>query len=242
MPKLSKNYYLVLQVSPSAEQEAIHAAFERLSREYHPDVNPSSYAARRLQEIQEAYEVLGDSERRAQYDQERFSQAMAPAPVADVAEPQDLVEEEPLEEAELDQEPVNTVRWRQVLEEVSEEYKMEGPVWRRLGLLLAWAGGIAGAATLLVALLLLIVELFSSGSTLTLLSFSNWIFWASAILMFIGMLAPVASDLEGGRGKKDREARRVRRRIQRVYNPWRWRIWLAAALAFGLAMLVGSFT
>jgi hypothetical protein len=39
--------------------------------------------------------------------------------------------------------------------------------------------------------------------------------------------------------KKDKDVRKARRRIQRVYNPWRWRFWAAALLAFGLSILVG---
>ncbi|MBI5955404.1 MAG: DnaJ domain-containing protein [Chloroflexi bacterium] len=66
-----KDYYKVLQVDPEAEPEVIAAAFRRLAAKYHPDVNPSADADQRMKEFNVAYEVLGDSARRAQYDQSR---------------------------------------------------------------------------------------------------------------------------------------------------------------------------
>jgi hypothetical protein len=65
------NYYDVLQVSPSASQEVIHAAYRALARACHPDVNPSAAAARRMLDLNAAYTVLSDSTRRAQYDLRR---------------------------------------------------------------------------------------------------------------------------------------------------------------------------
>jgi DnaJ domain len=65
------NYYDVLEVSPIASQEVIHAAYRALARSCHPDVNPSVDAARRMQQLNTAYKVLGDAERRAQYDLRR---------------------------------------------------------------------------------------------------------------------------------------------------------------------------
>jgi hypothetical protein len=62
------NYYDILQVSPTASQEVIQAAYRALAREYHPDVNPDAHAARRMGLLNKAYDVLGDSQRRAQYD------------------------------------------------------------------------------------------------------------------------------------------------------------------------------
>jgi hypothetical protein len=63
-----KDYYDILQVSPNAEQEVIEAAYKRLARKYHPDINRDPTAADRMRELNEAYEVLGDPRRRAQYD------------------------------------------------------------------------------------------------------------------------------------------------------------------------------
>jgi curved DNA-binding protein CbpA len=65
------NYYEVLQVSPTASQEVIQAAYRALAREYHPDVNPDARAARRMLLLNKAYDVLGDSQRRAEYDLQR---------------------------------------------------------------------------------------------------------------------------------------------------------------------------
>jgi curved DNA-binding protein CbpA len=66
-----KDYYKVLQVDPSAEPEVITAAFRKLSLKYHPDTNRAADAVARMQDINEAYDVLNDPARRAQYDRER---------------------------------------------------------------------------------------------------------------------------------------------------------------------------
>ena len=63
-----KDYYDTLQVSPDAEQEVVEAAYKRLARKYHPDVNRDPATADRMRELNEAYEMLGDSGRRAEYD------------------------------------------------------------------------------------------------------------------------------------------------------------------------------
>lgn len=63
--------YRVLQVDPSAEQEVIEAAFRRLARKYHPDVNPSPGAAERMRELSAAYDAVRDPLRRAEYDRRR---------------------------------------------------------------------------------------------------------------------------------------------------------------------------
>ena len=65
---MEKNYYKILQVDPSADQEVIAAAYKRLSIKYHPDTNRSSDANRRMQDINEAYQVLKDPTSRARYD------------------------------------------------------------------------------------------------------------------------------------------------------------------------------
>jgi DnaJ-class molecular chaperone len=64
-----KDFYKVLGVSRSATEKDIKQAYRRLARKYHPDVNPGNKdAERRFKEISEAYEVLSDQEKRAQYD------------------------------------------------------------------------------------------------------------------------------------------------------------------------------
>jgi protein-disulfide isomerase len=64
---VTRNYYTVLQVSPNAEQEVIEAAYKRLARKYHPDVYSGADGADRMRELNEAYEVLGDVGKRAEY-------------------------------------------------------------------------------------------------------------------------------------------------------------------------------
>lgn len=64
-----RDYYKVLGVDRKADQKAISAAFRKLARKYHPDVNKSRGAEDRFKEINEAYQVLGDAEKRARYDE-----------------------------------------------------------------------------------------------------------------------------------------------------------------------------
>ncbi|MDI3298315.1 MAG: molecular chaperone DnaJ [Bacillota bacterium] len=69
-----RDYYEVLGVSRGASQEEIKAAFRRLARRYHPDAHPDDPEAEaKFKEINEAYQILGDPEKRAQYD--RFGHA-----------------------------------------------------------------------------------------------------------------------------------------------------------------------
>lgn len=64
-----KDYYKTLGVDRNANQKAVNGAFRKLARQYHPDVNKSRGAEERFKQINEAYQVLGDAERRARYDQ-----------------------------------------------------------------------------------------------------------------------------------------------------------------------------
>ena len=64
-----KDYYLILGVAKDASAEDIKRARRKLARKYHPDVSKEPDAAERMKEINEAYEVLGDAEKRAAYDQ-----------------------------------------------------------------------------------------------------------------------------------------------------------------------------
>ncbi len=71
--------YRTLQVEPNADLEAIHAAYRRLARLYHPDLNPRPEAAERMRAINSAYRLLSDPRLRAAYDAQRY---LRPAPVA----------------------------------------------------------------------------------------------------------------------------------------------------------------
>lgn len=66
---MTGDHYRLLQVDPEAEPEVIAAAYRALAKKYHPDRDPSRTAVRRMQAINEAWEVLGDPERRRRYDE-----------------------------------------------------------------------------------------------------------------------------------------------------------------------------
>ena len=63
-----KDYYKVLGVERSASDDEIKKAFRRLARKHHPDISKASDASARMQELNEAHEVLRDKEKRAAYD------------------------------------------------------------------------------------------------------------------------------------------------------------------------------
>jgi molecular chaperone DnaJ len=68
-----RDYYDILGVSRSASKQDIKKAFRQLARQYHPDVSNDNNADERFKEINEAYEVLNDDQKRAAYD--RFGHA-----------------------------------------------------------------------------------------------------------------------------------------------------------------------
>jgi len=70
---MPRDYYEVLGVSQGADEGEIKSAFRRLARQYHPDVSDHPRAEGKFKEINEAYEVLSDEEKRARYD--RFGHA-----------------------------------------------------------------------------------------------------------------------------------------------------------------------
>src|SRR3954470_14157750 len=68
----TKDYYNVIGVPASATQEELKKAYRKLAAKHHPDKNPSdAKAAERFKEISEAYQTLGDAEKRKQYDEMR---------------------------------------------------------------------------------------------------------------------------------------------------------------------------
>src|SRR5208283_5707780 len=64
-----KDYYDTLGVTRSAGAEELKRAYRKLARKYHPDVSKEKNAEARFKDVQEAYEVLKDPEKRAAYDQ-----------------------------------------------------------------------------------------------------------------------------------------------------------------------------
>src|SRR5436305_15118457 len=65
-----KDYYQILGVPKNAAEKDIKSAYRKLARKWHPDANPNNQkeAEEKFKEIQEAYEVLGDAEKRKKYD------------------------------------------------------------------------------------------------------------------------------------------------------------------------------
>lgn len=68
-----RDYYEVLGVSKTATKDEIRSAYRKLAKKYHPDINHDPDAPKMFEEVQEAYDVLSDDTKRAQYDQ--FGQA-----------------------------------------------------------------------------------------------------------------------------------------------------------------------
>ena len=80
-----KDYYKVLGVVSTASDKEITRAYRKLAKQYHPDTNPGS--EERFKEISAAYDVLGDADKRKEYDEVRRLGPLAggfggPAPAA----------------------------------------------------------------------------------------------------------------------------------------------------------------
>jgi molecular chaperone DnaJ len=84
------NYYAILGVPREASEEDIKKAYRRLVFQHHPDRNPdSAHAEDKIREINAAYEVIGDSERRKTYDRLQWGDE----PREDVADPATILDE-----------------------------------------------------------------------------------------------------------------------------------------------------
>ena len=76
-----KDYYGILGVSPMADAREIKAAYRKLAKQYHPDVVGDDPGKRRIMyEIQEAYAVVGDVEKRREHDRKRTEEPREKAP------------------------------------------------------------------------------------------------------------------------------------------------------------------
>jgi len=71
-----KDYYQILDIDPDSSTEEIRKAYKAASMKYHPDRNPGKDTTSQMQDINEAYAILKDDDKRSRYDQEykRFKQ------------------------------------------------------------------------------------------------------------------------------------------------------------------------
>jgi len=157
------------------------------------------------------------------------------------------VEDRSPQKQPVDNLPDSQDRWGNVLQKVVNE-QSDDPWYVKLGISLVWSVGIALAVGLIATLILAVRALLSANVQFDFRSLSDHIFWAAALLMVGGMVSPSAADVDRSQDKRKTQERRspeerrsqaLERRVRRVYDPWRWRIWGGAAFTFALAMLSG---
>ena len=74
-----RNLYEILGVAQSASDTEIKSAFRKLARKYHPDLNKDNKeAAEKFKEVNAAYEILGDKEKRQKYDNKEIDEEGKP--------------------------------------------------------------------------------------------------------------------------------------------------------------------
>lgn len=95
-----KDYYKILGITPAATQEEIKKAYRSQSLQWHPDRNPGVDTTAKMQDINEAYNILKDSTTRARYDAEyvKFYSARSEQPQAEKAEAEYDIKDENLKE------------------------------------------------------------------------------------------------------------------------------------------------
>jgi curved DNA-binding protein CbpA len=67
---MARTLYDVLMISPAADRQLITVVYRHLAKRYHPDVDPSREAEARMAELNEAYDILSDRDKRARYDEQ----------------------------------------------------------------------------------------------------------------------------------------------------------------------------
>ena len=72
-----KNYYEILEVDKNASEEVIEKAYKTLAKKYHPDLQNNSNSQNKMQQINEAYEILSNDFKRREYDEKIQKQSVS---------------------------------------------------------------------------------------------------------------------------------------------------------------------